>query len=814
MKPNILKKFFFIALSGNLFFLFTCKGQSTGCVDSVTFNQFFPSYLGIPGPLGGAFRYTPQRDSFDNVFVSGGTAIGNTGYWSIMKFNTDNQIVWYKNYRTIIGSPFVAGGGNLHDIEPNGNLIFSNLNNNPYSQVISKTDKNGNFLWGKILQHANPAMLGGLNLPVVDDNGELFAIGRFNDDKEKPVVMALDAGGNIKWVKKYQHITVPKFHLQAYYVTSQNTSTIVLAVQYYYNADNTTDPAAKFGLQVVKINKADGSIGQQQSFMYYDDAAGTIPNRSAINNIKYSASAKNFILDFGLNLPGGRRSRLFTLLDDNFNIIKTTCLNSTEQVLALTKVIISNTNFITLINAIDGSNPQMLLYTILDNNLNIVNQRAINLDNLGFPHRNFQADLTYKKNGVLNFQLATYTTFLSDYFYLFDHSPFYGSTSPCLGIDSAIYQPVSIYAYPVTNPTIEEDGTVQLQSTDLVPDFPPVEFTIPRTEVCKQISICDTIKLFGTQYHCLSNPLDSFKIYRNPLCKRKTNWMVDTAAIKILNQNDTALHVQYLQPYRGSIKVGFGGCSLTDSIAIEVYDAKAGINLGNDTMYCPGKTITLKAGKGFKTYLWQNGTTLDSLVTTQPGTYSIMATDSCGNVFRDTLVINSFDVVLKADYLQPICLKDTAVITLPTALYNYTWQPANNASLNNYVWRLYPTNSITYTITGERLPGCTLSDTVLINVKLNCVADYIYFPTGFTPNGDGKNDFYKPSINGQLTVYEFTIFNRYGQPVFRTTSSSDGWDGRFKNSKKPLNGGYVWMCRYQFAGRPVQQEQGSFILIR
>ena len=115
-----------------------------------------------------------------------------------------------------------------------------------------------------------------------------------------------------------------------------------------------------------------------------------------------------------------------------------------------------------------------------------------------------------------------------------------------------------IYVYPVINPTIEEAGTVPLQITDLVPDFPPVNFPLPKTDICKVVSICDTIKLFGTQYHCLSNPLDSFKIIRNPLCKRITNWQVDTNYIKIISQTDTSLHVQYLQPYRGSIKVGFG----------------------------------------------------------------------------------------------------------------------------------------------------------------------------------------------------------------------------------------------------------------
>jgi hypothetical protein len=62
-------------------------------------------------------------------------------------------------------------------------------------------------------------------------------------------------------------------------------------------------------------------------------------------------------------------------------------------------------------------------------------------------------------------------------------------------------------------------------------------------------------------------------------------------------------------------------------------------------------------------------------------------------------------------------------------------------------------------------------------------------------------------------LYDFVIYNRYGQPVFITTDPTKGWDGRFKNSK-PLTGSYVWMCKYQFVGRPVQQEQGAFILIR
>ena len=90
----------------------------------------------------------------------------------------------------------------------------------------------------------------------------------------------------------------------------------------------------------------------------------------------------------------------------------------------------------------------------------------------------------------------------------------------------------------------------------------------------------------------------------------------------------------------------------------------------------------------------------------------------------------------------------------------------------------------------------------------------MYFPNAFTPNNDGLNDTYKPGLNGQLALYEFAIYNRYGQLVFKTNQPGKGWDGKFKNSPKPLGGSYVWSCKYQFVGTSLRQEQGMFMLIR
>jgi gliding motility-associated-like protein len=145
-------------------------------------------------------------------------------------------------------------------------------------------------------------------------------------------------------------------------------------------------------------------------------------------------------------------------------------------------------------------------------------------------------------------------------------------------------------------------------------------------------------------------------------------------------------------------------------------------------------------------------------------------------------------------------------------LYNYTWLPAATATLNGYSWRLFPSASTTYSITGERNPGCLLSDTVLIRVKQCNI--HVLFPNSFTPDDNGINDLFKPSVKGLLQFYKLIIYNRYGQPVFTTTDAAKGWDGRYKNSSKPQAGAYVWSCQYQFEGWPVQQEQGTFILIR
>lgn len=122
-----------------------------------------------------------------------------------------------------------------------------------------------------------------------------------------------------------------------------------------------------------------------------------------------------------------------------------------------------------------------------------------------------------------------------------------------------------------------------------------------------------------------------------------------------------------------------------------------------------------------------------------------------------------------------------------------------------------PTVTTSYSVKAEKFTGCYLSDTIFIKVE-NC-PQYIYFPTSFTPNNDGLNDSFKPLISGATKKYELTIFNRWGNLVFKTTNKEQGRNGFYKFMKQE-NGVFVWYCNFQFYDKPETYKKGTVVLLK
>ncbi len=76
----------------------------------------------------------------------------------------------------------------------------------------------------------------------------------------------------------------------------------------------------------------------------------------------------------------------------------------------------------------------------------------------------------------------------------------------------------------------------------------------------------------------------------------------------------------------------------------------------------------------------------------------------------------------------------------------------------------------------------------------------IDFPTAFSPNGDGLNDYFTPNLSGNISIDYFQIFNRWGEKVYEHNPSSKGWDGSYQGMPA-ANGVYSYSLRYSYLGR-------------
>jgi len=87
----------------------------------------------------------------------------------------------------------------------------------------------------------------------------------------------------------------------------------------------------------------------------------------------------------------------------------------------------------------------------------------------------------------------------------------------------------------------------------------------------------------------------------------------------------------------------------------------------------------------------------------------------------------------------------------------------------------------TFSVTVTDQNGCTGVDEFVLDVKpILCNEEGIYIPNAFSPNGDGQNDVFMVRSNCLMSI-DFTVYNRWGEPIFHTTDPNEGWNGTYKS---------------------------------
>jgi len=113
----------------------------------------------------------------------------------------------------------------------------------------------------------------------------------------------------------------------------------------------------------------------------------------------------------------------------------------------------------------------------------------------------------------------------------------------------------------------------------------------------------------------------------------------------------------------------------------------------------------------------------------------------------------------------------------------------NTSNLQNPSFSYADTGTYQVQLVVTNAFGCT--DTAFGSVII--VGEFsIFIPNTFTPNDDEMNQVFKPLARG-IANYEFLIFNRWGEEIFRTTDLYIGWNGKRQNNLQGVpQGVYVY----------------------
>jgi len=231
------------------------------------------------------------------------------------------------------------------------------------------------------------------------------------------------------------------------------------------------------------------------------------------------------------------------------------------------------------------------------------------------------------------------------------------------------------------------------------------------------------------------------------------------------------------------------------------------ISLNKDSVICKGSNRQLTAGSGFSKYLWSDGSTNPFILVSETGKYWVSVTDQNGCKGSDTTSIAAI-VSPPFAFLPPdtsVCQQRNLTI-IPLGTYqNYRWSDFSNGNT------LTVSQPGLYWLMVTDSNNCVGTDTIQVN-QARCL-DELMVPTAFTPNGDGLNDLFKPILSGNVTRFNFSIYNRWGEKVFETQSLGQGWTGKL-NGVPATNGVFIWYCQYQLAGQAAKIKKGTVMLIR
>lgn len=288
-------------------------------------------------------------------------------------------------------------------------------------------------------------------------------------------------------------------------------------------------------------------------------------------------------------------------------------------------------------------------------------------------------------------------------------------------------QPATIETFSLFEDNLVFPITVTNGSVTAANSQPPYSRDQPVTAKapCTSPSACTLLSLTGPDTVC--NLLDTvvFSYTKNPECNNSLLWTTDTSVAKLIRITDSTLHILFSRLGSQTVTIALNaGCNmLYAQKVIFIAPPVAGLSLGKDSTLCPGRTIILRAGRGFRTYRWQDGSTDSTYTAMGPGLYHVTVSDICGNQKSDTVRIDpEIPIQLDLGVDRNKCPEDTLSLSALPGMIRYTWSPAAETDrTDSSAIRIFASSTRKYYLEVENAKGCKANDSITIGVYVPAV---------------------------------------------------------------------------------------------
>lgn len=603
----------------------------------------------------------------------------------VIKYQPNGDVVWAKNYNFSAGYDLsfsrviMLADGNMLAIGNDSYYIGYGGN---ADIVMMKFDLNGNVLWVKSLKEAGMSDIG-----ATPDGGFILLSGS--------IVLRFDGNANIIWQKGVTHAWTISSYLSVF--CSGNNVDIA------FHSDNYDNQ-----IGVDRLSLATGDEIWSRSYT-------TASTSCAVNRIISIHDSVYLFLYNYFQYTAAPVTNLVIKLDTlgNFYQAQTwgaDALNVTVNPPTVT--LTSDANFVLASQIVTGSSSSFLFTklkpdgTVLwSNNFPFVPYLPYNIhtQGQGFILPAVQPIVHTGNAGFINGAMMKLD---KDGQFEAAAAGCQATTRPFVVSDYTSVGPISnslSSVLPYSMPVV--DGSVYSQDVAISP-----------TLFCYTPGSCTAVTMEQKGAACAVGDTLVYYLDNSSNCGAAATWNYDPTLFKPGTITGDSAQLIVLQGGSSTVTAQVEGyCSFTQQtkVANIVLSATTPI-LSPDTVICDNRSVTLAATPGFASYVWDNNSTGSSLTVTVPGKYYVIATDQCGGLHSDTVLVTAADSLFHLTPDTVSCNQDVVTLKASNGYADYQWSPSYDLQPQGSQALVTPDITTTYTVTAQRWPGCTVTRSTLV----------------------------------------------------------------------------------------------------